>query len=106
MGRTTHGVGELLPNALGFYDMTGNCFEYCGDFYADYKSDSKSAPEENPTGAASGQKVIRGGAFAHVRTALASGARNKQNPENAGAGYDGYWAPMMGVRLAMTVEAE
>ena len=106
-GRTTHGVGELLPNAWGFYDMTGNCYEYCSDFYASaYKSDSKSVPEENPTGAASGNKVIRGGAFAYSRTAMASGARNQQSPTSAGGGYGGFWTPMMGVRLAMTVEAE
>ena len=107
-GRTTHGVGELLPNAWGFYDMTGNCYEYCSDFYASaYKSDSKSVPEEDPTGAASGNKVIRGGAFSHKRTLMASGDRsNSQSGSSAGAGYGGFWAPMMGVRLAMTVEAE
>lgn len=104
--RTTHGVGELLPNAWGFYDMTGNCYEYCSDFHAAYKSDSKSVPEEDPTGAESGSKVIRGGAFAYSRTAMASGARNQQGPSSAGSGYGGFWSPMMGARLAMTVEAK
>ena len=105
-GRTTHGVGELLPNAWGFYDMTGNCFEYCSDFHAAYKSNSKSVPEEDPTGAASGSKVIRGGAFSYNRTAMASGFRYPQSSSSPGAGWGGYWSPMMGVRLAMTVEAE
>ena len=107
-GRTTHGVGELLPNAWGFYDMTGNCYEYCSDFHADYKSKSTSAPEEDPTGAESGKRVIRGGAFAHKRTCMASGDRSnsQDGSTDGGGGYGGYWAAMLGVRLAMTVEAE
>ena len=106
-GRTTHGVGELLPNAWGFYDMTGNIYEYCSDFHGNYASTSSSVPEENPTGAASGaNRVIRGGASSFQRIEMASGYRRAQSTSSAGSGYGGFWAPMMGGRLAMTVEAE
>lgn len=104
---TTHGVGELLPNVWGFYDMTGNVFEYCSDNYANYTSTSTSVPEEDPTGAASGNKVIRGGGFSWERWRMASGDRSLQQAgDSAGGGWTGRWAPTMGVRLAMTVEAE
>lgn len=59
-GSTTHIVGTKAPNALGLYDMSGNLFEWCWDWYdEDYYS---SSPDSNPTGPASGStRVLRGG---------------------------------------------
>lgn len=104
-GRTHHGVGEKLPNAWGFYDMTGNAYEYCSDFYAGYGSTSTSAPEVDPTGPASGTKrVIRGGGATFMWTEMASGYRRSQDSTTPGSGYGGFWAPVMGARLSMTVQ--
>ncbi len=59
---TTHPVGLKKPNAWGLYDMHGNVFETCSDFYAGY--DHGGSPVVNPQGPSSSSSVVsRGGCW-------------------------------------------
>ncbi|MDR2941227.1 MAG: formylglycine-generating enzyme family protein [Treponema sp.] len=75
-----HEVGKKLPNGLGLYDMSGNVWEWCWDWYGEYPSEAQT----NPTGVASGStRVIRGGAFFELAVYARSVSRSYgPNPWN------------------------
>jgi formylglycine-generating enzyme required for sulfatase activity len=56
----THPVGQLAPNGLGIYDMSGNVNEWCWDWYSN--SYYEVSPVNNPTGpATSSWRMLRSG---------------------------------------------
>ena len=58
----SHPVGEKKPNPYGLYDMTGNAWEWCSDWFDEHYYGS--SPERNPTGPERGkQRVQRGGSW-------------------------------------------
>ena len=59
-GAETHPVAQKQPNELGLYDMSGNVWEWCQDWYGKYSNNSQT----NPTGPESGDnRVVRGGSW-------------------------------------------
>ena len=90
-GDETHPVKTKQPNELGIYDMTGNVFELCQDWYDSYSSYAQT----NPTGAGSGSsRVYRGGCWGDSPGLCHSSGRGNCTPEDASNG--------LGLRLVLS----
>jgi formylglycine-generating enzyme required for sulfatase activity len=89
-GGTTHPVGAKQPNAWGLYDMTGNVYQWCADWYANRYS---GGVVTDPTGPEVGSvRILRGGGWYYDRTYCRSAYRD----------YDpGYRANFIGFRVAL-----
>ena len=75
----TSAVGSYTPNGWGLYDMHGNVYDWCADWFGDYGS----GPQTDPTGPSSGStRVLRGGGWNYLAKVCRSASRFAYGPAN------------------------
>jgi uncharacterized protein (TIGR02996 family) len=81
-------VGSYAPNAWGLYDLHGQVWEWCHDWFDDGGESYYSSPARDPQGPAEGERrILRGGAWADEGSWCRAAYRNADEPDRASYEY-------------------
>ncbi|MBO4545531.1 MAG: formylglycine-generating enzyme family protein, partial [Verrucomicrobia bacterium] len=91
--KNTHPAGQKMPNAWRLYDMHGNVFEWCLDWFGYYPT----TPVTNPTGPGTGsERIVRGGGYLFEAWGCRSAFRTHGEPDKSG--------DFLGFRVVLTAD--
>ena len=78
--RKTTEVGSYQPNAYGLYDMHGNVYEWCSDYFVYDLGDAEATDPAGPETSSDNMRVIKGGSYDKSPRQCRSAARECSNP--------------------------